>query len=123
MGHVYVDVTIYGREPRTVKALVDTGATYTVIPRKLAEELGIRGLGTFVNVLTAKGYARLEEALVTMEIMNERRNQVVLLSDDVDMVIVGVITLESMGFIVDPTTGKLERSGVFLLLAGKGLNT
>lgn len=104
-----------GREPRTVKALVDTGATYTVIPRKLAEELGIRGLGTFINVLAAKGYVRLEEALVTMEIMNERRNQVVLLSDNADMVIVGVITLESMGFIADPTTGKLERSGVFLL--------
>lgn len=115
MGHVYVDVVIYGKEPKTVRALVDTDATYTVVPRRLIEELGIKGLGTFINVITAKGPAKLEEAMVVMEIMGERRNQIVLISDDIDLVIIGVMTLESMGFRVDPITGKLEKVGVFLL--------
>jgi len=58
MGLVWVDAVI--RSPFTdravaVKALVDTGATLTVVPRRIAEELQLPVIGRR-RVATAKGY-------------------------------------------------------------------
>jgi len=45
MGHLYIDMTIRGNKA-TVElksVLVDTGATYTVLPEKILEEVGAWG--------------------------------------------------------------------------------
>ncbi len=45
MGHVWVEAricSIGGSRCRTVRALVDTGATLSVVPRSVAKELGLR---------------------------------------------------------------------------------
>ncbi|GAB6943597.1 retroviral-like aspartic protease family protein [Vulcanisaeta sp. JCM 14467] len=116
MGHVYVDVEVVGSKGvGRFRALVDAGATYTVIPRKVAEELGVATTGRRVRVATAKGEAFLDEGIAVIRLMGEERANVVLISDDVDRVLVGVTTLETFGLRVDPTTGQLERVGVLLL--------
>jgi predicted aspartyl protease len=38
-----------------------------------------------------------------------------LISDTLETVLIGVITLEAMGLVVDPTTGQLKESEVYLL--------
>ncbi len=38
-----------------------------------------------------------------------------LISDTLETVLIGVITLEAMGLAVDPGTGQLKESEVFLL--------
>lgn len=58
-------------------------------------------------------------ALVVLELEGERCAQVVLVSDEQDTVLLGVTTLEGLGYKVDPVTGKLEKIGV-LLLVGVG---
>ncbi len=117
MGHVYVDVELIGvKGIGRFRALVDTGATYTVVPRKVAEELGIASTGRRVKAVTARGgEAVLEEGVAVIRLMGEERTNVVLISDDVEQVLIGVTTLETFGFRVDPTTGRLERTGVLLL--------
>ncbi|WP_054854173.1 aspartyl protease family protein [Vulcanisaeta distributa] len=99
------------------RALVDTGATYTVIPKRTAEELGIASTGRRVRVVTARGEAMLEESVAVIRLMGEEGGtNVVLISDEVEQVLIGgVTTLETFGLRVDPTTGKLERAGVLLL--------
>ena len=57
-----------------VEALVDSGATLTVIPRRLALELGLRAIGV-VPVATAGWVVRLERTRVW--IMLEGREEVV----------------------------------------------
>lgn len=45
MGYAFVEIELSNLErtkSKRVKALVDTGASLTVLPRKLAEELGIK---------------------------------------------------------------------------------
>ena len=42
MGHTFVNVYLEGtKKGEEMKVLVDTGATFTVIPKDLAERLGV----------------------------------------------------------------------------------
>jgi len=59
MGHVEVEVTMAttdGIEGIEVKALVDTGSTFTVLPASLAKTLGLKPSREKVRVSTVKGH-------------------------------------------------------------------
>ena len=116
MGHIWVEAVI--RNPFTggsafVKALVDTGATDTVIPRKIAEELQLPVTGKSV-VLTARGPVELDECIGVIEIMGKKRAVPMLISSELNFALIGVTTLEWLRLEVDPTTGKLKESVAFL---------
>ncbi|MGC9180591.1 MAG: aspartyl protease family protein [Vulcanisaeta sp.] len=82
MGHVYVDAELIGgKGVGRFRTLVDTGTTYTMVPRRIAEELGITSTGKRVKVVTAKGEAVLEEGIAVIRLMGEGRTNVVLISD------------------------------------------
>jgi clan AA aspartic protease len=117
MGLVWVDAVI--KSPFTgravaVKALVDTGATLTVVPRRIAEELQLLMIGRR-SVATAKGVAELDECLGVVEVMGRKAYTHILVSDDVDVVLLGAVTLETLGFEVDPVTGELREAKTYLL--------
>lgn len=111
MGHIEVDVGIGSSEQEKLakaKALVDTGATFTVIPEKVAKELNLTLAGEKVKVSTAKGMDELDLTHALLETNGKRRIMPLLVSKNVDRVLVGVITLEAMQLRVNPLTGKLE---------------
>jgi clan AA aspartic protease len=117
VGYVWVDVTV--KNPATsksalLKALVDTGATYTVIPRKVFEELQLplRGRG---KVKTAKGVIELDMCEGVVEIMGKSAPTLMLVSDDLDFALIGITTLELLGLEVDPVTRELRESIALLL--------
>jgi clan AA aspartic protease len=117
MGLVWVDAVI--RSPFTdravaVKALVDTGATLTVVPRRVAEELQLPVIGRR-RAATAKGLTELDECLGVVEIMGRKAYTHILVLNDVDAVLIGAVTLETLGFEVDPVTGKLKEAKTYLL--------
>jgi clan AA aspartic protease len=117
VGHVWVEAVISnpftGRRV-SVRALVNTGATDTVIPRRVAEELQLPVTGKSV-VLTVRGPVELEECIGVMEVMGRRRAVPMLISDEVSFALIGVTTLEWLRLEVDPTTGRLKESVAFLL--------
>jgi clan AA aspartic protease len=92
----------------SVKALVDTGATLTLVPRRIADELQLPLIGK-KSVTTAKGVAEFDECLGVVEIMGRRAYSHILVSDDVEFVLVGTVALETLGLEVDPRHGKAER--------------
>jgi len=117
MGLVWIDAVI--RSPSTdrattVKALVDTGATLSVVPRKIAVELQLPVIGRR-RVATAKGVAELDECIGIVEVMGRKAYTHILVSDDVDVALIGAVTLETMGLEVDPVTGRLKESKIYLL--------
>jgi len=117
MGYVWVDVVI--KNPFTgrsisVKALVDTGATLTVIPRRVADELALPVISKSL-VQTAKGVTELEARFGVVGIMGEETPARILVSDELDTVIIGITVLEQLGLEVDPTTGKLKKTKLLLL--------
>jgi len=98
----------------TTKALVDTGATLTVVPRRIAEELQLPVIGRR-RVATAKGTTELDECVGVVEVMGRKAYVHMLVSNDVDIVLIGATTLETLGLEVDPTTGKLKEATTYLL--------
>ncbi|MBT9141143.1 MAG: hypothetical protein DDT30_01730 [Dehalococcoidia bacterium] len=117
MGHTYVEATFHsqfaeGKE--VLESLVDTGATFTTIPRNLAQRFKLPHI-TRRRVTTASGEEQLDVSYVMIEILGEKAITEVLISDKLDRVLIGVLTLEAMGFKVNPTTEELERAELLLL--------
>lgn len=98
----------------STKALVDTGATFTVLPENLANQLGLKPIGEKVKVPTAKGPDELELAHALLEINGRKRIMPVLISKHVDRTLLGVITLEAMQLRVNPLTWELEEHPALL---------
>jgi clan AA aspartic protease len=116
MGHSWVDVWISDSERKhteKVKALVDTGATLTVLPKKLADKLRIKAV-TEVEVESGGGKIRLKRGVARIKIEDKEEITPVLVSEIIDKVLLGVVILESLGFCVDPTTGRLKPTSFLL---------
>jgi len=117
MGPVWIDSVV--RSPSTdravaVKALMDTGATLTMVPRRIDGELQLPVIGRR-RVATAKGLMELDECLGVVEIMGRKAYTHILVSDDVDVVFIGAVALETLGLEVDPVVGKLKEAKTYLL--------
>lgn len=110
MGHVWVRARIGSEDSSNVievEALVDTGATLTVIPRGLANSLGLRITGRS-PVATGGGKIELDRSRAWIEIKGRHDVVPVVISDIIDKVLIGITMLEILGFQVDPVTGELK---------------
>jgi clan AA aspartic protease len=116
MGHVKVEAIIYNLEnmkSKKIDAIVDTGATLTVIPEDTAKELGLNVMGES-GVRTGAGVIKLKKGRAIVEINGKETAQDVLISDIIDKVLIGAVTLESLALTVDPLTGRLKESELLL---------
>ena len=113
VGEVRVAVTFRGpKGVATVQdVLVDTGATHTVVESALAKTLGLvpRWRHTFE---TANGLRDLDVAEAEVEILGRSMGMSVAIAD---LNLVGMTTLENLGFKVDPVRRRLEPTTGFLL--------
>jgi Predicted aspartyl protease len=98
----------------TTKAPVDTGIILTVVPRRAADEPQLPVIGKR-RATTAKGATELDECIGIVEVMGRKAYVHMLVSNDVDTVLIGATTLETLGLEVDPTTGKLKEATTYLL--------
>jgi len=107
-----------GAEALDVEALVDTGATLSLFPRRVLESLGVRptGRGAF-RTIEGRSIER-DVGPVQMEIQGHRGLGPipVIFGEEGDTTVVGVTALEVMGLEVDPVRGE-QRPNEFLLLS------
>jgi len=116
MGHVYTTIKVSNMEKskaKEVEALVDSSATLTVVPEKIAQELGL-GEMTTEMVKTGAGRIKLECSAARISIDGREAPQPVLISDFIDRVLLGAVTLEALALSVDPLTGKLKEETLLL---------
>ena len=111
MGHVWIEAeisNIEGNKSAKVKALVDTGAHLTVLPSKLAEELGVKPFSEEL-VATGAGKTMVKTGVAWVKIKDKAGVSNVWISDTVDTVLIGVVVLEELGFDVDMKKAELKK--------------
>jgi len=117
VGHIYLNVKFSNAKKPSIrvsaKALVDTGATYSVMPANIAKKLELENLG-YAEIKTASGSEKLQETEVRVKVFDRERVTPALVSKKVDIPSIGVVTLEILRLKIDPTTGKAEELPLLL---------
>ena len=110
MGPLHADITV-----RVSKAalelknvLIDTGATYTVLPEEILEEVGAWGPMPEVGVELGNGERVKAKAYGVAIEIEEVEAPAIGITFEGAQTVIGVETLESIGLKLDPTTGRLE---------------
>ena len=118
MGLVHVNVDISNPEaPETsesVRVLVDTGATLSVLPTDLLDRLGVRRIGR-QRFRGSGGVVTREVGNVSMRCDGAVAGVTVVFGGDDDPAIMGVTALESLGYELDPVSGRLNRIDLLML--------
>jgi predicted aspartyl protease len=115
MGHIFVGAKFRGKDILEVdRILVDTGASFTVMPLDLAEKHFIE---TPFEVELKLGDGRIVKAkMFVAEVEIEgRRGPLRIMAFKDAMPVIGVDTLETLGLRVDPSTGKVEKTEYYML--------
>lgn len=110
MGVTYVKGTVTGAsgKNRTLKFLVDSGAAYTLLPQKVWRELGLKPKRTMGFEL-ADG-TEIERAVSECHIKLPQgdAHTPVVLGEKGDAALLGVITLEILGLVLNPFQRTLQ---------------
>jgi clan AA aspartic protease len=118
LGFVRVRFSIYNplyqEKALEVSEIVDTGAIYSVIPRKVLEELGIKPLERR-RFRAFGGYIERDVGEVGIELMGRRRTVTVIFGEAEDLVVLGITALEAFGLELDPVRGILKEAELLLL--------
>jgi len=110
VGLVYIDgIVKHGDKKVHVRFLVDSGATYTVLKKEVWEYLGLKPLGEMEFILADGTVIRrkISEALIELPGYGERHSPVVL-GESEDENLLGIVTLEIFGLILDPFKRELR---------------
>ncbi len=118
MGHIHQKVRLRGEKATTVRMLVDTGATFSVIPLWLAHAIGIRRPRRSVSVRLADGRRVRLGADVAIIQIDGREAPTTILVGKVDEPILGVEALEALGLVVDPGKKRLSPSRRYAVRLG-----
>jgi len=107
MGHVRERIKLYHRgKSLEVEALIDTDATTLVLPRAIAEKLGVEVLGEMEVELADGSVKRVDYGVIEVELSGRRAPALVAVVEGGE-ICVGVEVLERLGLAVDPTSGRI----------------
>ena len=130
MGYIYVDAVFYNPIDYTefvlgkrrledvkkisLRALVDTGATFPTLPEDVVEKLSLP-MYEEAEAETATGKEKVRLALAIIQIEDRTAASYIIIRPRGTTPLIGVVALEQVGYRVDPVTGKLVK-GLPLML-------
>lgn len=92
------------------KFLVDSGATYTVVPEDILKKLGIKPQGKEEFSLADGRHIAREVGNALYEFQGIERAAPVLFGEKGDSLLLGAFTLEALGLTLDPFKRKLYKA-------------
>ncbi len=108
MGETRVKVLVHGpKGSEEVMMLADTGSSHTMIPKDLADRVGIESIGVVVVELADGTDKRLDLGRAELQIGNDIERVRVFLGGT-DESLLGLSTLETFGLKVNPVAHRLE---------------
>jgi clan AA aspartic protease len=106
--HVSIEVgDVQGQRFEALEALVDTGATYTLIPRTVLQRLGVVPKERWPFTLADGRTVDYDVAQVQVRLDGRRRYTTAVFGDDGAKCLLGVVTLEEFRLGVDHVNRRL----------------
>ena len=112
MGLTHIAVKVRNRDSKdtfTANFLVDTGATDSMVPASELKRIGVQPSAKKPYELANGEIHRFEVGWVELSLMDETISSRVIFGPDDAEPILGVMALEAIGLVVDPTNQKLKR--------------
>ena len=124
MGLTYVQATIANpanpRRRARVKFLVDSVAVYSVVPASILRRVGIKPGRAKTFILADGTEVKRQIGQVLFRLNGEEGASPVIFGEKTDSILLGSVSLEALGLILDPF--KRELRPLPALLAGVGLS-
>ena len=119
MGTFRVDVTVTNLRDRdrsvTLPLLVDTGATYTTLPREVADALGLEPIDTRRVRLRDGREERWPIAAILVRVDGQECPSLALIGQPGGPALLGAVTLEELSLGVDPVARRLIPTTSYLV--------
>ena len=96
-----------GQQSRDVEAMVDTGASFTVLPSNLLREIGVEASGKRRFLLADGRRVEMEYGQAWATIDGESVVTIVVFGEENAAPLLGAYTLEGMALAVDPEAQRL----------------
>ncbi len=96
-----------GKKVVEVDFLVDSGATYTLLPEKVWQKLNLKPFEKLKFTLADSTIITRQISEVWLEYEGRGRTVQVILGEENDQALLGVLTLESLGLMLNPFTREL----------------
>jgi predicted aspartyl protease len=110
LTHLTVEVANPARPSRRVrkKMLVDSGAAYSVVDGTTLERLGIRRTGTRSFILADGSEITRSTGTAVFRFRGSEAGSTIIFGEPGDATLIGVVTLEEFGLILDPMRRELR---------------
>ena len=112
MGITYIEVTVKNLTTESKAAkdkfLVDTGAHYTLVPQNIAKKLALKPTRIQKFILANGKTVKRKMGAALIEVNGYSEPSTVILGEKGDSALLGTITLEQMGLMVNPFKRTLE---------------
>ena len=107
---------LQGRRFQPLETLVDTGATYTRVPRTILEHLGVTPQERWPFRIADERRVEYEVGQAQVRIEGRTRYTVVVFGEPGSSGLLGAVTLEEFGLGVDPINRRLVPIPALLML-------
>ena len=109
MGFVYVEASVTGpKGSDRVRFLVDSGAKYSLLPLTVWKKLGLVPKRHETFVLADGSHIERDVSECHIAVGDREGHSPVILGEAKDKALLGVITLENLGMILNPFTRELQ---------------
>ena len=110
VGTFYADFTLWNQgrtRYRTLNGLVDTGASYTMVPASILEDLGVQREATETFILADGSRLEMSIGLVNMELDGRHRSVYAIFGVESAKVLLGAMALEAFALAADAKNRRL----------------
>ena len=110
MGLIHIEGTVTGPKGKqaTLKFLVDSGATYTSLPPKVWRTISLEPMDSVKFVLADGSEVERKVSECQIALPQGRRHTPVMLGEKGDEALLGAVTLEILGLMLNPFSRTLQ---------------
>jgi clan AA aspartic protease len=104
MGRTFVDGTVFSptNDTHTVRFLVDSGATYSLLPAEVWTAIGLEPKRSLSFILADGTEVKRDVSECRLELLGQEAHSPVILGQPGDEALLGAVTLEILGLMLDP---------------------